>query len=99
MDRLGSASPLLGPRRGSRFNDGVHVLHQLQLLPPEVLLLDELLPGLVLLLPDPLLFGFQSEEMHGWMEGELAIRYFEMLNSPYKRQLADRLVNIVLHCY
>lgn len=68
MDRLRSPSPLFGPCRGSRFNDGVHVLHQLQLLPPEVLLLDELLPGLVLLLPDTLLFGFQSEQMQGWKE-------------------------------
>ena len=62
MDGLGAASPLPGPAGRPRFHDGVHVLHQFQLLPPEILLLDELLPGLVLLLPDALLLGFQSEQ-------------------------------------
>lgn len=62
MDRLGSAPPLFGPAAWSRFNDCIHVLHQLQLLPPEVLLLNKLFPGLVLLLPDTFLLCFQSEE-------------------------------------
>lgn len=70
MDGLGSAPPLFGPASWSRFNDGVHVLHQFQLLPPEVLLLDELLPGLVLLLPDTLLLCFQTEEAEREMEGK-----------------------------
>lgn len=58
VDGLGPTPPLLGSAGGSGFDDGVHVLHQLQLLPPEVLLLDELPPGLVFLLPDPLLLCF-----------------------------------------
>lgn len=62
VDGLGPASPLLGPGGGSRFNDRVHVLHQFELLPPEILLLDELPPGLVFLLPDALLLCFHSEQ-------------------------------------
>lgn len=58
MDGLGAAPPLLGPTNRSRFNDGVHVLHQFQLLPPEIFLLDELPPGLVFLLPGALLLCF-----------------------------------------
>lgn len=61
MDGLGAAPPLLGPAGWPRFNDGVHVLHQFQLLPPEIFLLDELPPGLVFLLPEALLLCFQSE--------------------------------------
>lgn len=60
VDGLGATSPLFGPAGGSGFDDGVHVLHQFQLLPPEILLLDELAPGLVFLLPDSLLLCFQS---------------------------------------
>lgn len=60
VDGLGATPPLFGPAGGSGFDDGVHVLHQFQLLPPEILLLDELAPGLVFLLPDSLLLRFQS---------------------------------------
>ncbi len=62
MDGLGAAPPLLGSASWSRFNDSVHVLHQFELLPPEIFLLDELLPRLVFLLPDTLLLCFQSEQ-------------------------------------
>ena len=55
VDGFGACPPVLGPDARSRLDDGVHVLHQLQLLPPEILLLDELPPRLVLLLPDALL--------------------------------------------
>lgn len=62
MDGLGPTPPLLGPAAGlSRFDDGVHVLHQFELLPPEIFQFDELLPGLVLLLPETLLLCFQPE--------------------------------------
>ena len=61
VDGLGPAPPLLGAAPWSRFDDGVHVLHELELLPPEILLLDELPPGLLLLLPETLLLCFQSE--------------------------------------
>lgn len=75
MDRLGSGPPLLGPPGCPGLNDCVHVLHQLQLLPPEVLLLDELLPGLVLLFSDSLLLRFQSEHMKGWKESHGCDKY------------------------
>lgn len=65
VDRLGSASLLLGPTSWSRFDDCVHVLHQLQLLPPEVFLLDKLPPGLLLLLSETLLLCFQAEQKQG----------------------------------
>lgn len=61
MDGLGATPPLFASAGGSGFDDGVHVLHQFQLLPPEILLLDELTPGLVFLLPDSLLLCFQSD--------------------------------------
>lgn len=72
IDGLGATPPLLASAGGSRFDDGVHVLHQFQLLPPEVLLLDELTPGLVLLLPDSLLLCFQSASI----DNEYWIRFF-----------------------
>lgn len=62
MDGFWAAPPLLGPASWSRFNDGVHVLHEFELLPPEIFLLDELPPRLVFLLPDALFLCFQSEE-------------------------------------
>lgn len=62
MDGLGAAPSLLGSTGWSRFKDGIHVLHQFELLPPEILLLDELPPGLVFLFPDALLFSLQSEQ-------------------------------------
>lgn len=61
VDGLGATPPLLGAAGGSGFDDGVHGLHQFQLLPPQILLLDELSPGLVFLLPDSLLLCFQSD--------------------------------------
>lgn len=74
MDGLGAASSLPGPAGGPRFDDDVHVLHQLQLLPPEVFLLDELPPGLVFLLPDALLLCFQSGRTERVKESEFHVQ-------------------------
>lgn len=68
MDGFWTAPPLSGSTGRSRFNDRVHVLHEFELLPPEIFLLDELSPGLVLLLPDTLLLSFQSEHAGGLKE-------------------------------
>lgn len=62
VDGLRPSPPLLGASGGPRLDDGVHVLHQFELLPPEVFLFDELPPGLVLLLPETLLLCFQSKQ-------------------------------------
>ena len=59
VDGLGPAAALASQAGGAWLDDLVHVLHELELLPPQVLLLDELLAGLVLLLPQPLLLRLQ----------------------------------------
>ena len=59
VDGLGPAAALAAQAGGPWLDDLVHVLHELELLPPQVLLLDELLAGLVLLLPQPLLLRLQ----------------------------------------
>ena len=59
LDGLGPAAALAAQAGGAGLDDLVHVLHELELLPPQVLLLDELLAGLVLLLPQPLLLRLQ----------------------------------------
>lgn len=61
MDGLGASPSLFGSSGRSRFDDSVHVLHQFELLPPEIFLLDEFLPGLVFLLSDALLLCFQPK--------------------------------------
>lgn len=53
VQRLGSVPAGLGP--GTRLHQAL-LLHQSLLLPPQILLLDELPPCLLLLLTDPVLF-------------------------------------------
>lgn len=50
-----------------RLDDCVHVLHQLQLLPPHVLLPDELSPRPLVLFLLTLFFSFPSKKPNGWL--------------------------------
>ena len=58
VNGLGPWLPLLSPCR-PRFHQHVHVLHEFELFPPQVLLLDELPPGFLLLLLQPILLCLQ----------------------------------------
>lgn len=73
-DRLGATSSLFCAGSWAGFDDRVHVLHQFQLLPPKILMLDEFLPGLVFFLSDTLLLRFQpGETMQG--QGKKTIQH------------------------
>lgn len=61
VDGFGPWPPLFGAGR-ARLDYSVHVLHQLQLLPAQVLLLDELPASLLLLLLYAVLLSFLSGE-------------------------------------